>query len=320
MSRYFFCVLVIVSCFAPTFHASAKQPKVLTIGIDGLRSDAFIAAHTPNLDSLAANGMLSLATRVTSEAVPQSDTVSGPGWTTFLTGTWADRHGVTDNTFKGRDAKQAPHGFSLAKAIRPELRTASFLDWTPLQQFVTTDADINVVVTPNSKDKAASAWTIADQSLTLAAEPVLQHDDIDWVFVYLGSVDETGHGYGFHPSVPAYIAAIENVDRRVGKLVQSVTQRQTIANEDWLFLVSTDHGGEGTGHGGGRANPNVFNAPMIVSGDAAVHGNEVKRKKGEPVAATVDLVPLALTHLQVPIAARWQLAGRVDGWIKSTHP
>lgn len=312
--------MVVASCFVPTFHAVAKQPKALTIGIDGLRSDAFVAANTPNLDALAANGTFSLATRVTSDAVPQSDTVSGPGWTTFLTGMWADRHGVTDNTFKGRDPKQAPHGFSLAKTVRPELRTASFLDWTPLQQFVTTDADINVVVTPNSKAKAASAWTISDQSLTLAAEPILQHDDVDWVFVYLGSVDETGHGHGFHPSVPAYVAAIENVDRLVGRLVKSVAQRETIADEDWLFLVSTDHGGEGTGHGGGRENPNVFNVPMIVSGDAAIHDNEVKRQDGDPVAATVDLVPLALTHLQVPIDAQWQLAGRVDGWIKSTHP
>ncbi|WDQ18116.1 alkaline phosphatase family protein [Rhodopirellula sp. P2] len=295
---------------------SAGEPKVLTIGIDGLRRDAFVAAKTPHLDSLAENGTLCLETRVTSDDVTDSDTVSGPGWTTFLTGVWADRHGVLDNSFKGRDAQAAPHGFALAKQVKPNLRTASYLCWTPLRSHVTTDADIDVVVTPGKNATASTVWTAADQSLAWSAIPVLQNDDADWTFIYFGSTDETGHSYGFHPSVPPYMAAIENVDRMVGELLEAVKQRETYAAEDWLILVSTDHGGEGTGHGGGRENPNVYTVPMIVSGASAKKGAEVERPVGSALPATVDLVALALTHLQIPIQPEWQLAGSVDGWLE----
>ena len=29
-----------------------------------------------------------------------NDTISGPGWSSILTGVWADKHGVLDNDFK----------------------------------------------------------------------------------------------------------------------------------------------------------------------------------------------------------------------------
>lgn len=303
-----------VSLFAA--HATAGEPKVLTIGIDGLRRDAFVAAKTPHLDSLADNGTLCLETRVTSDDVTDSDTVSGPGWTTFLTGVWADRHGVLDNSFKGRDAKAAPHGFALAKQVKPNLRTASYLCWTPLRTHVTTDADIDVVVTPGKNATASTVWTEADQALAWSAIPVLKNDNADWTFIYFGSTDETGHSYGFHPSVPPYVAAIENVDRMVGELLEAVKQREAYADEDWLILVSTDHGGEGTGHGGGRENPNVYTAPMIVSGSSAMKGETIQRAEGSAPPATVDLVTVALAHLQIPINPEWKLAGSADGWLK----
>lgn len=307
-------------CLASTFvsTAYAGEPKVLTIGIDGLRRDAFVAAKTPHMDSLSANGTLCLETRVTSDDVTDSDTVSGPGWTTFLTGVWADRHGVLDNSFNGRDAKAAPHGFTLAKQVKPNLKTASYLCWTPLSTHVTTDADIDVVVTPGKNATASTVWKAADQSLAWSAIPVLQNDDVDWTFIYFGSTDETGHSYGFHPSVPPYVAAIENVDRMVGELIAAVKQRKTYADEDWLVLISTDHGGEGTGHGGGRENPNVFTAPMIVSGDAAMKSDGIERAAGLAPPATVDLVTVALTHLQIPINPKWQLAGSAEGWLETT--
>ncbi|MCC9643875.1 alkaline phosphatase family protein [Rhodopirellula sp. JC740] len=307
--------LFLVSCGATL---QAKQPKVLMIGIDGLRRDGFVAANTPHLDALADRGTLCLDARVTSDAVPQSDTVSGPGWTTFLTGVWADRHGVTDNSFRGRNTETGPHGFALAKLGQPEVRTSSYLCWTPLRDHVTTDADIDVVVTPGESDSVSSAWKRADQSLAWSAVPTLANDHSDWTFVYFGSVDETGHGHGFHPSVPEYLAAIENVDRLVGELMDAVHRRPTYDSEDWLVLVSTDHGGEGTGHGGGRENVNVYTVPMIVSGDAANPGTIVPREEGSAPPATVDLVPLALHHLGISIDPAWKLAGSVDGWLKTT--
>ena len=42
-----------------TFYFGQTEKKVLIIGIDGVRSDAFIQAQTPNIDALIENGIYS---------------------------------------------------------------------------------------------------------------------------------------------------------------------------------------------------------------------------------------------------------------------
>jgi len=291
----------------------AKQPKVLLIGVDGLRSDAVQATPTPVLDGLAKVGVVDWGTSVISPGVSQSDTVSGPGWTTFLTGTWADRHGVLDNTFKGRDRKRAPHCFELAKQRRSELKTASLVCWLPLQDHVTNAADINVIVRPipSESENGQTSWAEADRTLVRLACDTLRNEPVDFVFVYIGAVDVAGHRHGFHPSVSQYTEAIEVADQQIGELTQTLTQRKSSSDEDWLIIISTDHGGKGTGHSNGREDPNVFQVPMIVSGEAAAGcGCQLSREAG-----TVDVVAVALTHLGVPLNPDWELAGSAKGWL-----
>lgn len=307
------CVLsAALSVFANASQLSAKDPKVLLIGIDGLRVDAFESAHTPAMDALAANGTMDLQTSILSEQVTASDTISGPGWTTFLSGVWADRHGVTDNSFKGRDRDAGPHGFTLAKQVKPDLLTASFLDWTPLGEHVVADADINVIATPSA---ASDEYHGTDRSLGLMAATLLREQPIDFAFVYFGACDEAGHAHGFHPSVKPYTQCIEATDALIAKLVAAIAGRATIENEDWLIVVSTDHGGEGRGHGGGRDNPMINRVPMIVSGAAAERGTDVER----PVATT-DIMAVALQHLNIPLDPKWELAGSAQGWLKQDTP
>ena len=92
------------------------------------------------------------------------------------------------------------------------------------------------------------------------------------MFFYIGQVDETGHKDGFHPTVPQYIKAIENADNYVGMVLDAVKARKTFDQEDWLVLVTADHGGKGTGHGGGHNVPEIRNSFVIVSGPAAKRG------------------------------------------------
>ena len=64
------------------------EKKVLLIGLDGVRVDILAQAHTPNIDALIANGTFS------GEAQTRPPTVSGPGWSSMLTGVWGDKHKV----------------------------------------------------------------------------------------------------------------------------------------------------------------------------------------------------------------------------------
>lgn len=298
---------------APFLMAQPNQPKVLLIGIDGLRSDAFRQASTPNLDQLASTGRVDLATSVIAENVTQSDTVSGPGWTTFLTGTWADQHGVVDNSFKGRNSQAAPHAFAIAKRAQPALRTASFVTWAPIDEFITTDADINVIVTAPRRgpEKKETDYPAADRLVAKFAVETLRTDPVDFAFVYFGAVDESGHAHGFHPSVPDYVQQIEETDELVGQVLQAVKDRESASEEDWMFVVSSDHGGEGTGHGGGRETPTVRTAPMIVSGGRLLAPEQFISRRH----STTDVIAVALAHLGIAIDST-NVAGKADGWLQ----
>ena len=146
-----------------------------------------------------------------------------------------------------------------------------------------------------------------DTQATDAAVKHLSEANPDALFLYIGQVDVAGHTHGFHPSVPEYVAAIERADKLVGRALAAVKSRKTFASEDWLVVVTSDHGGQGKGHGGGHKTPEILNSFLIVSGPAA------KRGTFEEQVYLVDAPATVLAHLGVKINPEWQLDGRPVG-------
>ena len=101
--------LILFSCISACAESTREQvgpdlqtPKVLVIGIDGIRPDVLMHVNTPNIDELAAEGFLS------NHARTGYPSVSGPGWSSMLNGVWPDKHGVTDNSFEGERYNDFP--------------------------------------------------------------------------------------------------------------------------------------------------------------------------------------------------------------------
>jgi predicted AlkP superfamily pyrophosphatase or phosphodiesterase len=220
-----------------------------------------------------------------------------------LCGVWADKHGVQDNTFKGRNYEKYPHFFALLKQQHPNARTASFVTWEPIDQYITPGAsDVHQFWEDKTKDYAKF-----DASATEAAVKELAHPKIECLFLYLGQIDVAGHTKGFHPSVPEYITAIENCDKHVGEVLAAVQKRESIKDEDWLVVVTSDHGGKGTNHGSGHKVPEILNSFLIVSGDSAQRGKFTEQ------TYLVDAPVTVLTHLGVKIDQKWDLDGKARG-------
>jgi predicted AlkP superfamily pyrophosphatase or phosphodiesterase len=301
------CAGALLAATGTAADAVAKMKKVLLIGIDGCRFDALQAADTPHLDALLEHGAVARPIRIFPARYREADTVSGPGWSSILTGVWADKHGVLDNAFKSPRYDKYPHFFTLLKRAQPDAQTASLVDWAPIRDEITSSADVNPEFAIDQDAPGDAAYATADAAITKAATKLLAEGDAAATFVYLGQVDETGHADGFHPSVATYVAAIERVDAAVGTLFDAIQRRPTYAAEDWLVLVTADHGGQGTGHGGGHADPDVAASFLIVSGDSAVRGT-IDQECG-----LVDVAPTALTHLGVKLDPAWELDGRAVG-------
>ncbi len=289
-----------------SFHpilAGDATPRVLVIGIDGCRPDALQRARTPNLDALSKAGIYFSGTDIRKpEATDKADTISGPGWSNLLTGVWPDKHNVMKNEFNDPHYEQFPHVFKRLKQSRPDAVTASFSTWEPIESKIVTDADVS-----RSFHKDPPDYEGCDREAVSACVAFLKTKDPDLVFLYQGAVDPAGHTHGFHPTVPEYISAIEAVDKNLGDVVSAIRGRPDFGDEDWLIIVCTDHGGRGTGHGGGHTDPDIRTTFLIVSGDNA--------EKGTSDAPTwqVDVVATALAHLNIAIPEEWGLDGRAVG-------
>jgi uncharacterized protein (TIGR02246 family) len=285
-------LLTALSC-APA--PESLVPKVLVIGIDGVRPDVLADVSTPTIDALIAEGSY------TDDARTGYPSVSGPGWSSFLNGVWPDKHGVTDNGFGGARYERYPDFLTRIEQVRPDLETAAVIDWTPLARGesgdppLSTDIDRTVVM-----DGYELGWAEADALSVDSAVSMLAGSDPDALFVYLGNPDEVSHQAG---SIGAeYRAAIAEADAQVERLMEAVRARADYASEDWLILVSTDHGRRPDGgHGGDTVEERTIF--YLAAGPSAARG----RPEGE--VGVVAIAPTALAHLGIPIDPGWALDG-----------
>ena len=291
--------LAVAACAEP---GPQPTPKVLLIGIDGVRPDVLAEVPTPNIDALAASGWYTDRARTTTPSV------SGPSWSSMLTGVWPEKHGVTNNDFTGRDYDTWPDFLTRVERERPELATFAAVDWLPLAELpdggpvLSAEIDQRVVV-----DGYDLGWADADGEIASRAVLHLVEADPDAMFVYLGNPDETSHRHG---SIGVeYRDAIALSDRHVGMLIDAVRARHHAHDEDWLVLISTDHGRrEDGGHGGDSAEEmTIF---VLASG---LGGTATSGWPRPGPAHIVDVAPTALAHLGFEIDPAWALDGRPLG-------
>ncbi len=247
------------------FSQAQKVNRVLIIGLDGARPDAIQLANTPTIDALVANGTYSW------DALNEGTTSSGPGWSNILTGVWQDKHGVVDNSFNGSDFTSYPPLFKRIEEHDPDLYTISICEWRPINDFIITQTADEVINTSGPADTEAKVIS------------ALTSKDPDVMFVHLDSPDHAGHSYGFSQDIPQYISTLEAVDTSIGKMLEALESRATREEENWLIIITTDHGGLGNSHGGSSLDErNVF---FIASGD------NVEKKKIEKIVGEEVLIP-----------------------------
>ena len=227
---FIFSILLAFS-FCPLLSQTPSS-RVLVIGIDGVRSDALTAANSPNLDALMSAGVYS------PDALNDDITISGPGWSDILCGVRSDKHLVVDNGFSGNNYVDYPSLFQRIENTYSAVNTVSICHWAPINDYIVgTDADVIVNVG-------------SDLEVRNVAVDQLQNFDPHAMFIHFDDVDYAGHGYGFSPDVPQYISSIEEADTQVGVVLAALSSRPNYAQEDWLVIVTHDHGGVGYSHGG----------------------------------------------------------------------
>jgi predicted AlkP superfamily pyrophosphatase or phosphodiesterase len=225
--------------------------KVLLIGIDGLMLERAIkSGRASTLKSLRADSYFS-------EMTVDMPTVSGPSWTTLLTGFNQEVHKVIDNEYTEHNLAAAPDLLSRAKALNHSITTYAAAGWPPLID----PADVGPVIATRVvdqklgshrifvRDGETNGYKTVDVEVADDAVKVIDEIGPDLSFVYFCGADEAGHLHGTLKG--PYYDAIERIDTLVARMHQSVLKRHQELNENWLIVITTDHGhrDEG-GHGG----------------------------------------------------------------------
>ena len=281
---------LIIIIFLTTIVGSIQmqgQNKVLIIGIDGCRPDALLEANTKNLDELWKNGAYTFNSKT------DGLSWSGVCWTGMLTGVWKEKHKVYSNKYKNPNTKEYPHFFRRVKEQKPNLKTYSIVNWEPIHKIL------------QEGDATKMKHRKTDGMVASKAARILKNKDVDVMFIQLDNVDHAGHKYGYAIDNKEYIKSIEETDKRVGKIVKALKKRKNYNKENWLILVSTDHGGSGYGHG--KDIPEHTTTFYIAS------GTDVNKGKIKKQVYVVDVAVTALKHLGIDTKEEWNLDGKVSG-------
>lgn len=236
----------IIFCLLFLIHSKAQ--RVLIIGIDGCRANVAEIANTPYLDEFKANGLYS------PDALNNDITISGPAWSAILCGVWSNKHLVTGNNFSGNNYAEYPSIFHRIEQHDANLNTVSICHWNPINSsIVLDDADTKINVT-------------SDLAVAMEAIAQLDNHDPHALFLHFDDIDHAGHAHGFAADVPEYVAAIESVDEHLGAIKKALELRPNYTAENWVVLITSDHGGINFSHGGNSDEEE--NVLFIASGDA----------------------------------------------------
>ena len=216
---------------------SAKlNRKILVIGLDGVRSDAMQQNSSPFLHSLSVANEVYFTASHGVELI----TYSGPNWSSILTGVHYSKHQVDNNSFDNPNYCAYPTFFEYIEGVDSTINTASIVNWTPINTHIWSS------VTDFAPQGSINDLEVYEQSQNLLtnAAPI----DADLVLLHFDELDAAGHSYGFSLEVPEYAATLNTLDGYVENLYHTIEAKR-LTGEDWLFMVVSDHGGDGTGHG-----------------------------------------------------------------------
>lgn len=245
MKRFNYLFLFVISFFMIlpfSAYSRSKAKRVVLISLDGISVPGFKEANTPNLDALLAEGSLSLSTRVVMPSVTL------PNWTSHLTGSGPEQHGVVDNgwqidkkKFPAVEADEKgyyPSVFEVMKKNVPECKIAFYYNW------------VNLIYPYNNKYFDEVSFLENDgyiENYEKAFNFILNNKDFPTlVFLYSVHTDHAGHSHKWISD--EYIKSIEDADVQIGMFLDKMKKEGLY--EDTYFFFLSDHGGIEYGHGG----------------------------------------------------------------------
>lgn len=276
--------VLVTACLSGIAAAEPLAKHVVVIGVDGLSPEGIHRTDTPNIDRLVQRGSHTWHARA---VMPTS---SSPNWKSMISGAGPEQHGVTSNQWKLDNYTIEPTArgsgglfptiFSVLRDQRPDAQIALFHDWKGLARLIETEACDIVVNPPGDKHTSEAAY-----ATTTAAAAYFKSDKPDFTFIHLDHVDHAGHQKTWL-SEP-YLFAVREADELLGQIIAAIDEADVA--EQTVILLTADHGGLGTKHGG--ESMIELEIPWIIAGPGV--------KKNHAITAQVNTYDTAATLAKI---------------------
>lgn len=224
-------------------HINGGYKYAVLLGVDGM--GAFCKdANVVNMNRIFSDG----ATAYDCQSV--YPTSSGECWGSMLMGVDPDVHGLTNKKIIDEENIDGyPTLFRLIKNAHPDAHLASFCCWSPINHGIVEDLP------------GVLRERVGDAAMPMRVrEYIAEKGAPTFLFIQMNSIDASGHQNGY--GTPAFLRDVESIDVYIGEIYDAYKAAGVI--DETLFIVTADHGGINTAHGGDS--PEEMNVFLGIAG------------------------------------------------------
>ena len=255
-----------------------SQNKVLLVLVDGMRADAISACGNPEFQKYFEEGAHTYGAQTTFPPVTL------PAHMSLFHSVRTERHGVWTNTFVPQNH---PINGLFETISAAKLRSAVFYSWQQMRDVWQPRKTVSFSWMMNLHNYWKT--TNVDVHTAKACKEHTADFGEEFVWLYLGMLDEYGHDYGWMS--PEYLDCLRIAGDCILDVVRSLP-------EDYSVIITADHGGHARNHGD--------DVPEDMTIPVSCHGPMFEKNTVLEDVCIIDIAPTITDILGIEADPEWE--------------